>query len=120
MNINRKTTISEGGKLANTNRQAAPRMTSLRKIALAAGVLYLLTFVSIPIGVLYAPIQRSELHRRPWPGHWRHLRRRPGDHRGPRRHRHRRRAVPGGQEAERRGRAGLRRRAGPGSRHDLR
>ena len=31
-------------------------MASLRKIALAAGVLYLLTFVSIPTGVLYAPI----------------------------------------------------------------
>ena len=56
MNINRKTTISEGGKLANTNRQAAPRMASLRKIALAAGVLYLLTFVSIPTVVLYAPV----------------------------------------------------------------
>ena len=56
MNINSKTTINEGGKLANTNRQAAPRMNSLRKIALAAGVLYLLTFVSIPIGVLYAPV----------------------------------------------------------------
>jgi hypothetical protein len=56
MNINKKTTISEGGKLVNTNRQAAPRVTSLRKIALAAGVLYLLTFVSIPTAALYAPI----------------------------------------------------------------
>ena len=52
MNINRKTTITEGGKLANTNRQAAPKVASLRKIALAAGVLYLLTFVSIPIAAL--------------------------------------------------------------------
>jgi hypothetical protein len=57
MNINIKTTpTDEGGQLANTNRQAAPKMTSLRKIALAAGVLYLFTFVSIPTGVLYAPI----------------------------------------------------------------
>ncbi len=56
MNINSKTAINEGGKLANTNRQAAQRMGSLRKIALAAGVLYLLTFVSIPTGVLYAPV----------------------------------------------------------------
>ncbi len=40
----------------NTNRQAATTMASSRKIALAAGVLYLLTFVSIPIGFLYGPI----------------------------------------------------------------
>src|SRR2546423_8601952 len=46
---------------------------------------------------------RSEVHRRPWPGHWRHFRRHPGDDRGPRRHRHRRPPVPGGQEAERSG-----------------
>ena len=56
MNINRKTTISEEGKLADTNRQAATTMASSRKISLAGGVLYLLTFVSIPIGFLYAPI----------------------------------------------------------------
>lgn len=56
MDANRKTPITEGGKLANTKRQAASKMTSLRKIALVAGVLYLLTFVSIPTGVLYAPI----------------------------------------------------------------
>jgi hypothetical protein len=31
-------------------------MTSTRKIALAAGILYLLTFVSIPIGVLYRSV----------------------------------------------------------------
>jgi hypothetical protein len=57
MTTNRKATISEGGKLVNTNQQAAPQVASLRKIALAAGVLYLLTFVSIPTGVLYVPIQ---------------------------------------------------------------
>ena len=56
MNINRKTTISEGGKLANTNRQAATTMASSRKIAIAAGVLYLLTFVSIPTLALYGPV----------------------------------------------------------------
>ena len=41
-----------------------------------------------------------------------------GDRR-PGRHRHRRHAVPGGQTAERRRRAGLCRRSRPGSRHDL-
>ncbi len=40
----------------NTNRQAAPVGASMRKIALAAGVLYLLTFVSIPTLALYGPI----------------------------------------------------------------
>ncbi|MBP1609921.1 MAG: conserved rane protein of unknown function [Acidobacteria bacterium] len=57
MNINRKNTITEGDNFANTNRQAAPKIASLRKISLAAGVLYLLTFVSIPTGILYAPIK---------------------------------------------------------------
>ena len=56
MNTNRKTTLSEGGNLANSNRRAAPGMTSSRKNALAAGVLYLLTFVSIPVLSLYARI----------------------------------------------------------------
>jgi hypothetical protein len=41
----------------NINKQAAPGMTSLRKTSLAAGILYLLTFVSIPIAFLYTPIQ---------------------------------------------------------------
>ena len=56
MNTNRNSTTSEGGNLANTNRQVAPRMSSSRKSALAAGVLYLLTFVSMPIAFLYAPV----------------------------------------------------------------
>jgi hypothetical protein len=56
MNINSKSTISERGKLANANRQAVPRMTSSRKTSLAAGVFYLLTFVSIPTLTLYGPI----------------------------------------------------------------
>ena len=46
----------KGTNLTNTNRQAAPRVAALRKIALAAGILYLLTFVSIPTAFLYAPI----------------------------------------------------------------
>jgi hypothetical protein len=56
MNINSKTTISEVSKLANTHQQAAPRVASSRKIAIAAGVLYLLTFVSIPTLALYGPV----------------------------------------------------------------
>ena len=40
-----------------TNRQAAPRVASSRKIALAAGVLYLLTFVSIPTLTLYGQVK---------------------------------------------------------------
>ena len=47
--------ISKEGKLANTNRQATT-MDSSRKTALAAGILYLLTFVSIPIGFLYMSV----------------------------------------------------------------
>jgi hypothetical protein len=43
-------------KLANPDRQAAKTISSLRKIALVAGVLYLLTFVSIPTLALYAPV----------------------------------------------------------------
>ena len=44
--------ISKEVKLVNTNRQAIIPMDSSRKTALAAGILYLLTFVSIPIGFL--------------------------------------------------------------------
>ena len=42
-----------------TNRQAAPRVASSRKIALAAGVLYLLTFVSIPTLAIYGPVKSA-------------------------------------------------------------
>jgi hypothetical protein len=59
MNISSKTTISEGETLVTTNRQAASRMTSLRKIALAAGVIYLLTFVSIPTLSIYLPVKSA-------------------------------------------------------------
>jgi hypothetical protein len=40
----------------DTNRQAAAIAASQRKIAIAAGVLYLLTFVSIPTLALYGPV----------------------------------------------------------------
>src|SRR5450432_3298507 len=40
----------------NTNRQAATSVASTRKIAMAAGILYLLTFISIPTLALYAPV----------------------------------------------------------------
>jgi hypothetical protein len=45
--------ISKEVKSASTNRQAATTMAWSRKISLAAGILYLLTFVSMPIGFLY-------------------------------------------------------------------
>ncbi len=41
----------------NTNQQAAPSVASSRKIALAAGLLYLLTFVSIPTLALYGQVK---------------------------------------------------------------
>lgn len=50
MDTKRKTTVSEAGKLA---------LTSSRKTALAAGILYLLTFVSMPIGFLYSAILKD-------------------------------------------------------------
>ncbi len=50
MNINRTTRSSEEDQLANFLQR------STRKIALTSGVLYLLTFVSIPIGFLYSSI----------------------------------------------------------------
>ena len=43
-------------KHMNTNQQAATTMASSRKIAIAAGVFYLLTFVSIPTLALYGPV----------------------------------------------------------------
>lgn len=49
--------IHEEVKLANTNRQAVTPMASSRKVALAAGLLYLLTFVSIPTIALYGQVK---------------------------------------------------------------
>jgi hypothetical protein len=53
MNIHRTTRIREGGDPANAHRHSA------RKIAFVAGVLYLLTFVSMPIGFLYSAILKD-------------------------------------------------------------
>jgi hypothetical protein len=52
-NMARTTRISEKEKLSETNQRSA------RKTARAAGILYLLTFVSIPIGVLYSSILKD-------------------------------------------------------------
>jgi hypothetical protein len=49
--------ISKEGKMAKANQQAAPGVASSRKIAIAAGVLYLLTFVSIPTLALYGQVK---------------------------------------------------------------
>ena len=51
--------ITKEVKLANTNRQAATTMASSRKISLAAGLLYLLTFVSIPTLALYGQVKSA-------------------------------------------------------------
>ena len=59
MTINSKAVISEGDKPMTINRQAAIRVASSRKIALAAGVLYLLTFVSIPTLAIYGPVKST-------------------------------------------------------------
>ncbi len=48
--------VSKEVKLVNTNRQAVTSMDFSRKTSLAGGILYLLTFVSIPIGFLYSSI----------------------------------------------------------------
>src|SRR5436305_1823930 len=60
MNTNRQTTTIEGDTHMNTNRQTTATkrvpMDSLRKTALVAGVLYLLTFVSVPTHFLYVPV----------------------------------------------------------------
>jgi len=47
---------------AHTTKTAAPKgapMTSLRKTSLTAGVLYLITFVSIPTLFLYSPVKEA-------------------------------------------------------------
>ena len=53
MNANRHTTI-----ITDVSTQKAP-MTSLRKTSLVAGVLYLLTFVSIPTLALYSEVKSA-------------------------------------------------------------
>jgi len=53
MNIDRTSRITESEKLADANQRSA------RKTARAAGILYLLTFVSMPIGFLYSSILKD-------------------------------------------------------------
>jgi len=48
--------VSKEVKFVNNNRQSVTPMDSSRKTALAGGILYLLTFVSIPIGFLYSSV----------------------------------------------------------------
>lgn len=50
MSITRKSAVNEAGELTNTHQQSA------RKIARASSILYLLTFVLMPIGFLYSSI----------------------------------------------------------------
>src|SRR5204862_3421232 len=56
MNTINQTATFKGAKQITTNRQAATSVASTRKIAIAAGLLYLLTFVSIPTLALYGPV----------------------------------------------------------------
>jgi hypothetical protein len=51
--------ISKEVKPANADRQAATTMSSSRKTALWAGVLYLLTFVSIPTLAIYGAVKST-------------------------------------------------------------
>jgi hypothetical protein len=94
-------------------------MSPRRRTALVAGTLYLLTFVSIPTLALYGPVREPGYIAGPGPRHRRDLGRRPGNGRGSRLHRHRRRALPGTQTAQRWPRGGLRRHTGPGRCHYL-
>ena len=49
--------VTKEVKLVNTNRQAAKPMASHRKISLTAGLIYLLTMVSIPTLALYGQVK---------------------------------------------------------------
>jgi hypothetical protein len=51
--------ITQEVRLASTKRPAATSMSSSRKTALWAGVLYLLTFVSIPTLAIYGPVKSA-------------------------------------------------------------
>jgi hypothetical protein len=59
MSVTSKTAISEVNKPIVTSQQAASKMPSHRKISLAAGIFYLLTFVSIPSLVVFYPQVKS-------------------------------------------------------------
>jgi len=54
------TAATQDEKRMNPTRQAAPRVDSSRRIALVAGVLYLLTFVSIPTLVIYGQVKSAD------------------------------------------------------------
>ena len=51
--------ITKEVKLVNTNRQAAKPMASHRKISLTAGLIYMLTMVSIPTLALYGQVKSA-------------------------------------------------------------
>ena len=51
--------VTKEVKLVHTNRQAATPMASHRKISLTAGLLYLLTMVSIPTLALYGQVKSA-------------------------------------------------------------
>ena len=51
--------VTKEVKLVNTNRQAATPMASHRKISLTAGLIYLLTMVSIPTLALYGQVKSA-------------------------------------------------------------
>jgi hypothetical protein len=59
MIINTKTAVNDVVKPMPTNRQAVTTMASHRKISLAAGLFYLLTFVSIPSLSLYTQVKSA-------------------------------------------------------------
>ena len=59
--------ISQKVKLANTNRQAATTTATHRKISLAAGLIYLLTFVSMPTLALYGQVKSANYITGPGP-----------------------------------------------------
>ena len=51
--------VTKEVKLVNTNRQAAKPMASHRKISLTAGLIYMLTMVSIPTLALYGQVKSA-------------------------------------------------------------
>jgi hypothetical protein len=59
MNINAKIMTNEGGQGVGSDRQAAAPLAAARNISLTAGVLYLLTFVSVPTLVIYGPVKSA-------------------------------------------------------------
>jgi hypothetical protein len=60
MNISSKSTMDEGVKPAAVRRQSSTPSISHRKISLAAGLFYLLTFVSIPTLALYTQVKNPD------------------------------------------------------------